>query len=193
MPPHSNLVDFNLDLFEYEDDNSSTSSDLTLIKISQHSLVSAASKQQTKKAKSVCFHHYDDIGEIKHVDDFSEEEIDELWWSPQEQCDMRMTCLNLVGRFNAGDVMDREEMLGLEKHTKVVAKPAKRLRRAANAAVFRLQETEQVASSSAARTSLIAEFYEVSCVNSALKARLSALKLAWDVLLDTEISLSSLH
>jgi hypothetical protein len=102
-----------------------------------------------------------------------------------------MTCFNLVVRSNAGDVMDEEEMLGLEKHTKAVAKPVKRLRRAVYKAIFSLQEMEQVTSSSTALTSLIAKFCEESCAKSALKARLSALKLAWEV--DTEIGLSTLH
>ena len=77
-------------------------------------LASATTSKRPKKAKSVCFDQNDDMVEIKHVDDFSREEIDELQWPPQEQCDIRMPCVNLVGRFHAG-VMDKEEMLGLEK------------------------------------------------------------------------------
>ena len=190
MPPHSNLVGFALNVIETEDCNGSTSNERSYIKMSQHFLASAAGKQQ-KRGKSVCFDQYDDIVGIKHVDDFSQEEIDELWWSPQEQYDIRITCFHLVTRSDAGDVMDEEEMLGLENHTKAVAKPVKIIRRAIYEAVFSLQETEQVTSSSAARTNLIAEFYEESCAKSSLKARLSALKLAWEV--NIEICLSSLH
>ena len=190
MPPHSNLVDFALDVIDTEDCNGSTSDDRSFIKWSQHSLASATSSKQQKKAKSVCFDQYDDMVEIEHVDDFSQEQVDDLWWSPQEQHDIRMTCCNLVERSNAGDVMNKEEMLGLEKHTHAVAKPVKKLRRAVYEAVFSIQEMEQASSSSAgAQPSLIAELYEESgCAKSSLKAHLSALKLAWEV--DTESDLS---
>jgi hypothetical protein len=192
MPPHSNLVDFAIDVIATEDFDTSISSDLSLINLpsfkrSQASSVSAANSKKQKKAKSVRFDEYDEVAEITHINNFSQRKVDRLWWSHQEQSEIRKTCLDLLRRFNAGEVMDEEEMLGLEKQTKACAEPVKRLRRVVNETVFSLQEAEQV-TSSAARTSLIAEFYGKSCAKPALEARLAALKLAVEV--KTEIGLS---
>jgi hypothetical protein len=224
MPLHSNIVDFALEVIETEDFNASISSSGIYFndsfRINRDSLVSAAIKQQ-KKAKYVRFDQYDEVEEIPHINDFSQEEVDSLWWSHEEQYETRKTCFSLVDRFNAGEVMDKEEMLGLEKRTNAAADPVERLCQVINETVFSLQqeadhvtsssaapvkrlcrvineetvfsiqEADQVTSSSAARTSLlIADFYENSCAKSALKAHLSALKLAVEV--KTEICLSSL-
>jgi hypothetical protein len=155
--------------------------------LTQIFLVSAASSMQQKKTRSVRFGKYDEVEEITHINDFSQEEVDSLWVSHEEQSAVKRACFSLVNRFNAGEVMDREEMLGLEIQTKAVADPADRLRRAINYVVFSLQEAEQ-ATSLAVRTSLIADLYEKRCAKSALEARLSALKLTMEV--NTEISLS---
>jgi hypothetical protein len=190
MPPHSTHFDFPLDVIT-EDCNTSTSSDFSFIKRSQHSSVLTVSKQQNE-AKSVSFDEYDDVVEIQHIDDFPQEQVDDIWWSRQEQYDLRRTCFHLVGRANEGYVMDKEDMLGLEKHLKTVAKPVKKLRRDVYEAVFSLQEREEV-SSSADRTRMIAEYIENSCAQSALKAHLSALKLAWELDAPDELdNLSSL-
>jgi hypothetical protein len=184
MPPHSNLVDFAFDVDFNK--NASISSGISFndsFRINPDFLVSAASKQQQKKAKSVSFGQYDEVEEITHISDFSQAEVDSLWVSRKEQSATRRACFSLVHRCNAGEVMDKEEMRGLEIQTKAVADPAKRLRRAVNKVVFSLQEAGHV-TSLAARTSLIADFYEKRCAKSAVEARLSAFKL------DTEIGLS---
>jgi hypothetical protein len=191
MPPHSNFVDFALDTLEAEDfSNASISSDLYLPNLpsfekSQGSLASsAASRKQQKKVKSVRFDKYDDVVEVPHINDFSEKKIDRLWWSRQEKSEIREACLDLVRRFNAGEVTDKEEMRGLEKQTNDgTGVPVKtRRRRAVNQTVFILQEADhQVTSSALPRTSLIALFYQKSCAKPALEARLSALKLAVEV------------
>jgi hypothetical protein len=190
MPPHSNLVDFAFDVdFNKNALISSAISFSDSFRINPDFLVSAASKQP-KKAKSVRFGQYDEVEEITHISDFSQEEVDSLWFSRKEQSAIRRTCFSLVNRFNAGEVMDKDEMRGLEIQTKAVADPADRLRRAVNKVVFSLQEEAEHVTSLAARTSLIADLYEKRCAKSALEARLSALKLTMEVKNDTEISLS---
>jgi hypothetical protein len=191
MPPYSTHFDFALDVIT-EDCNTSTSSDLSFITKSQHSSASAVVSKQQKKAQSVCFDQYDEMVEIQHIDDFSQGQVDDTWWSPQEQNDIRMECSHLVGRLNAGEVMDPEEMLGLEKHLKAVTKRMKRVRQSVYEGVFSLQEMEEV-TSSAERTIMIAEFYKNCSATSALKARLSALKFALEVDTDEVDDLSSLQ
>jgi hypothetical protein len=190
MPPsHSSLVDFDLDIIETEDFNASISSSepsSSRFKRRQASLVSAAGKKQ-KKVQSVRFDQYDEVAEVTHINNFSQKKVDRLWWSRQEQSEIRETCLDLVRRFNAGELMYKEEMCGLEKHTNAGAKPVKRLRRVVSEIVFSLQEADQVMSS-AARTCLIAELYQKNCAKPALEARLSALQLAMEVKIETGIS-----
>jgi hypothetical protein len=193
MPPHSDFVDIALDVLEAEDfSNASISSDMYLpnlpsFKKSQGSLASAARKQQKKVKSSVRFDEYDEVFEVRHINEFSEKKINRLWWSQQEQSEIREACLDLVRRFNAGEVMDKEEMLGLEKQTNDGAEPVKRLRRAVNETVFILQEADQVTSSARPRTSLISEFYQKSCAKPVLEARRSASQLAVEVKIETGI------
>jgi hypothetical protein len=193
MPPHSNFVDIALDVLEAEDfSNASISSDLYLPNLpsfekSQGSLASVSRKQQ-KKVKSVRFDKYDEVVEVPHINDFSEKKIDRLWWSRQQQSEIRETCLDLVRRFNAGELMYKEEMFGLEKHTNAGAEPVKRHRRAVNKTVFILQKADQVTSSARPRTCSIAEFYQKSCTKPVLEARLSALQLAVEVKIETGFS-----
>jgi hypothetical protein len=180
MPPHSNLVDF---AFDVDFNNALISSAISFsdsFRINQDFLVSAASKQQ-KKAKSVRFGQCEDeVEEITHINDFSQEEVDSLWFSHEEQYAIKRACCSLVRRFNAGEVMGKEEMLGLEIQTEAFAERTDRLRQDVKNVVFSLQEAEHV-TSLAVRTSLIADFYEKRCAKSALQARLSALKLTMEV------------
>jgi putative alpha-1,2-mannosidase len=190
MSPHTTLIDLAIGLTEDDGVGSATASDtpiLSKFKRSQSQLFSASRKQH-KKSKSVCYNKYDKVAEISHVTSFSQKKIDRLWYSSKEQSETRKECLELVGRFNAGKVMGKEVMFGLEKQTEVGLKPAKKLRRAVYKVVFSLQEAEHV-TSLAARTSLIADFCERTCVKPALEARLSALKLALEV--KTEFCLSN--
>jgi hypothetical protein len=184
MPGYSNLVDFALDIVEADDVGISTMSDVSFpnlsnFKRSQSQLLSASRTKQQKKSKSVRFDQYDEVAEIPHINDFSKNRISRLWFSSEEQSETRKGCLELVGRFNSGEVVDKEIMLGLEKQTKAGIAPINKLRQAVNQTIFSLQEFQQ--RTSAAKPKLIAEFYKKSCAKPALEARLSALKLAVEV------------
>jgi hypothetical protein len=196
MSPHSSLLDLALSIVEDDGVGSSSTSDISCLdfshnfKRSQSQLLSASRKQH--KSKSVCFDEYDEVAEISHVNSFSQKRIDRLWFSHEEQEETREECLELVGRFNAGKVTDKEVMLGLEKHTKAALEPLEKLRQVLYETVFSLQKVQKAQQRiSVTKPNLIAEFYGRSCAISALEARLSALKLAVEV--KTEICLSSLH
>jgi hypothetical protein len=193
MSPHSTLIDFALDVVEADDVGSLTMSDVSFpnlsnFKRSQSQLLSASRKHQ-KKSKSVSFDEYDEVAEILHINEFSKNMIDSLWYSCEEQSDIRKGCLELVVRFNSGEVMDKEIMLGLEKQTKAGLAPINKLRRVVNGTVFSLQKFQQ--RTSLAEPNLIADFYEKMCAKPALEAYISALKLAVEIKID--LGLPYLH
>jgi hypothetical protein len=183
ISPRSTLIDFALDLVENDDVGSSSTSDISSLDFSNfkrnHSQLLSACKEQ-HKLKFVCFDEYDEVAEISHINDFSQKKIDRLWFSPEEQSEIRAECLELVERFNAGEVMDKEVMLGLEKQTKAGLEPVADIRQIVNEAVFSLQKVQQ-RTFVAEPSLLIAKFYEASCAKPCLEARLSALKLALEV------------
>ena len=193
MPPRSSLIDLALDIVVDDDLNSSTTSfksfvDVSKFKRSQSQLLSAstcASRIQ-HMSKSVRFDEYDKVKEVAHVNNFSQKKLDRLWFSPEERSETRKECLAFVRRFNAGEVIEKDAMLGLEKQTKASLESFTKHRRIVNDTVFSLQNFQQ--GTSVAQPSLIAKFYEKSSVKPALQARLSALKLAMEV--KTEIAVS---
>ena len=204
LSPRSTLIDLALDIVDDDGAGSSSTSDISFLldfsnnfKTSQSQLFSASRQSQSQsqllsaarkphKSKSVHFDEYDEVAEIPHVNDFSQKKIDRLWFSREEQSEIREECLELVERFESGEAMDKEEvMLGLEKQTKACHKQFLKLRRIIKKGVFRLQKVQQ--RTSVAEPNFIAEFCELSSAKPALQARLSALKLALEV--KTEIGL----
>jgi hypothetical protein len=213
VSPRSTLIDLALDIVDGDGAGSSLSTsgisflDFSNFKGSQSLLVSASSPRKqhctfsdfkksrsallsasSKNHKSIsfCFDEYDEVREISHINDFSQKKIDRLWFSHEEESVIREECLELVGRFDAGEVMDKEVMLGLEKHTKAGLEPVKKLRRVVNETVFSLQKVQQRIS--VTKPNLIAKFYERISIKPALEARLRALELALEVKTESGIS-----
>jgi hypothetical protein len=188
MSPRLSLID---NAFDVVDDdgfgNSSTSDissslDFSNFKRSQSQFLSASKKQQ--KSKSVCYAEYDKVAEISHIKDFSQKKIGRLWYSYEEQSEIREECREVVRRFNTGEFMDKEVMFGLEKQTKAGLEKFVKLRQVINETVFNLQKVLK----SGAKADLIAKFYETSCAKSTLEARLSAMKLAVEVKIEIGLS-----
>jgi hypothetical protein len=187
MSPRSSIIDHAFDVAgDNGFDNSSTSDisslDFSNVKRSQSQLLSISEKQL--KPKSVCYAEFDKVIEISHRKDFSQKKIGRLWYSFEEQCEMRAECRALVQRFNDGELMEKDILFGLEKQTKAGLEPVVKLRQVINETVFNLQKVLK----SGAKADLIAKFYETSCAKSTLEARLSAMKLAVEVKIEIGLS-----
>jgi hypothetical protein len=184
MSPRLSLIDNAFDVVEDDGFGNSSTSDISSsldfsnFKRSQSQFLSASKKQQ--KSKSVCYAEYDKVAEISHIKDFSQKKIGRLWYSYEEQSEIREECREVVRRFNTGEFMDKEVMFGLEKQTKAGLEPVADIRQIVNEAVFSLQKVQQ-RTFVAEPSLLIAKFYEASCAKPCLEARLSALKLALEV------------
>jgi hypothetical protein len=153
----------------------------------QASLLTSSSPGKLKKPyksqqQSVRFDVYDSIAEVPHIDDFSKRKINRIWYTGDEQRANREICIGLVNRFDAGEDMSHEEMLGLEKRTREALKGVKAARRAGTYVVFGLQgiENEQ---DGVLLSEQIAELYKKTAAESELDAHEWAFQFAAEVAL----------
>jgi hypothetical protein len=164
------------------DDNSTKKS-----KRRQASLLTSPSsgkqeRQNKSQRKSVHFNAYDAIAEVAHINDFSKKKINRIWYSYDEQRATLNICIDLVKRFDMGEDLRHEEMLGLRKRTRENLKALKETRRAGADAVFALQgiQNEQ---DGVLLSEQIARLYKKIAAESELDAHKLALQLAAEVVL----------
>ena len=95
--------------------------------------------------RRVRFSHYDDVFEIRHIDDMSNQEIDDLWLSRECLQDIREECRSIVQSINEGCTADNEDdrfyIRGLDQHTTHAVKCRKALQNIIYEAVGRVQES----------------------------------------------------
>jgi hypothetical protein len=76
-------------------------------------------KKKTKNNRSVRFANFDDVYEIKHINDMSKDEIDSIWMSSEEKSDVRMESIQIVNMMNSHQVTFELEgvcLRGLDQH-----------------------------------------------------------------------------
>ena len=162
------------------DDNSTSKRRQALLLTSSSS--GKQEKPNTSQRKSVHFNVYDAIAEVPHLNDFSKKKINRIWYTSVEQRAIRRICIDLVERFDVGEDMSHEEMLGLMKRTRGNSKATKEARRAGADAVFALQgiQNEQ---DGVFLSEQIAKLYKKITAESELDAHNLALEIAAEVAL----------
>lgn len=90
-----------------------------------------------RNQRSVSFSLIDDVTEITHLNDMSEEEIESRWISDQELATIRQACMRLVTLMNL--CHDKKER-GLDQHTFSEQARKKHMRRKLYKAVSTIQE-----------------------------------------------------
>ena len=107
-----------------------------------------------KIKKNLRFAKYDEVYEIEHINDMSDDEIDSCYMSPEESKAIRLECRNLVEKLNADPygmflndqgfehIPKRSIYRGLEKHCKKVASKTTEIQNEMYDIVFALQELQ---------------------------------------------------
>jgi hypothetical protein len=77
------------------------------------------SNNRKKSKRSVHFANFDDVYEIKHINDMSKDEIDSIWMSSEEKSDVRLESIQIVNMMNSHQGTSELEGLclrGLDQH-----------------------------------------------------------------------------
>jgi hypothetical protein len=127
--------------------------------------------QRSSITKCLRFHKYDEVFEIPHIDDISEDEVDATWYSKKEFQAIRKSCLRTV------ELMERNRFIkesskhctrGLEKHTDLGRQIRKRHQEVCFEAVMNIQDLSD--SRGVALNDIMAEFYAKTCSKSVQEA-----------------------
>ena len=122
--------------------------------IKKPTTTSSSSNQIKKIKKNLRFAKYDEVYEIEHINDMSDDEIDSCYMSPEESKAIRLECRNLVEKLNSDPygmflndqgfehIPKRSIYRGLEKHCKKVASKTTAIQDEMYDIVFALQEMQ---------------------------------------------------
>jgi hypothetical protein len=114
---------------------------------------------------------YDEVFEVPHIDDISDDEVDATWYSKKEFQTIRKSCLRTV------ELMEQNLSIkesskhctrGLEKHTVLRRELRKRQQELCFETVMNIQDLSE--SRGVALNDIMAEFYAKSCSNSVREA-----------------------
>lgn len=77
-------------------------------------------KTHAKKEKSVRFAHDDEVYDIPHINDLSDEEVEDVWMSPDDFVMIQRECRKIIMAMERGylDELQGVELRGIEKHLK---------------------------------------------------------------------------
>jgi hypothetical protein len=120
---------------------------------------------------SVVFAQFIEVVDIPHINDLSNEEIENTWMSREELHFFKMECLDTVVLMNAGETLNENDGLcerGLEKHTAGSLERIARVRCCAFEAVFGMQKFHRLKGFSL--PNLMAELYSSSSAPSQSEA-----------------------
>jgi hypothetical protein len=138
--------------------------------------------------KCLRFDMYDEVFEIPHIDDLSDDEVDATWYSKKECQAIRRSCLRTVELMEQSNDEDDFRLSkrsskhctrGLEKQTDLQRESRKRQQEASFEAVMTIQDLSD--SRGIALNDVMAELYAHSCSNSVRGAILVALQDAREV------------
>jgi hypothetical protein len=128
--------------------------------------------QRSSITKCLGFHMYDEVIEIPHIDDISDDEVDATWYSKKEFQTIRKSCLRTV------ELMERKLSIkesskhyctrGLEKHTDLGRQIRKRHQEVCFETVMNIQDLSE--SRGVALNDIMAEFYAKTCSESVQEA-----------------------
>jgi hypothetical protein len=144
--------------------------------------------QRSSIKKCLRFDMYDEVFEIPHIDDLSDDEVNATWYSKKEFQAIRRSCLRTVELMEqSGDEYDfrlskassKHCTRGLEKHTDLQRDIRKRQQEVCFEAVMAIQDLSD--SRGIALNDIMAELYAQSCSNSVREAILVALQDAREV------------
>ncbi|CAJ1949159.1 unnamed protein product [Cylindrotheca closterium] len=121
-PQHHQLFNSSFDKIEFDFDD----------------LKSPTPQKATKK--SVRFERHDHVYEIPHIDDLSDEEIDDVWMHPDDFKAIRRECQAIILIIeHDSDLIEGAELRGLEHHTSKQKKQAQAIQKLLYDTVERLQ------------------------------------------------------
>ena len=94
-----------------------------------------------EEQRSVSFSSLDLVVDIPHINDMAEEEIKDVWLSPDELEEIRSSCHRLVTFMNLTNNLTER---GLEKHTDVIQNQKMALQSHVNELVLGIQEYQRL-------------------------------------------------
>jgi hypothetical protein len=133
-----------------------------------------------KSVRSVGFAPHDEIWEIPHFKDLSEEEVESIWMSSQELKAVRRNCLRLVQKMNFSTSLGKDSPRGLENYSKHRVDKIKQIQKAATESVLGLQKFGIL--KGVRVTTLMGELYSKKACQSQLDAHKRGLEDANDAL-----------
>jgi hypothetical protein len=170
MPPFSQTDDDNL--------RKEQSCDLEYVNVSESRICNELPNDLAlKRSHSISFNNDVEIFEIPNMSDLSDEEIGSLWYSRDEKDLIRYKCAMIVGRMDAGEVLD--ESRGLEMHTDSSLEKLRWVKSCAYEAVLGMQKFENF--KGVALPDLMAELCHKCTASCQQEAHQRALRDASDV------------
>jgi hypothetical protein len=165
MPPHSSAYDHFITQNGTDDVSASS------FEVHDNVVKKGPLLQHVVSNRSVSFALYDEVFEIPHINNLSDDEVDNVWMSSDELKAVRRSCINVVERMNAGEkgLCTR----GLEQHNKKGLERTTKNKKTANDAVFGIQKFQQI--KGVALPELLAELYIEGTKTSQLLARIAAM------------------
>jgi hypothetical protein len=130
--------------------------------------------------RSVGFSPHDNVCDIPHFKDLSEEEIESIWMSKQELEAAQRNCVELVQRMNSSASLGDDSPRGLENYINRNVDKIEQIRIAAKKSVLGLQEFQNLKGVGVA--ALMAELYAMDAYHSQLDAYTRGLQDANDAL-----------
>jgi hypothetical protein len=137
---------------QYYDDECSESS-FDIDRVSK----TASLRSKIPLRRSVGFENDDEVWEIPHFKDLSEEEAESIWMSKQELKAVRKHCLELVQKMNSSASLGDDSPRGLENYIKCNVDKIKKIRKSATESVLGLQKFQSLKGVRVA--TLMAELY----------------------------------
>lgn len=96
---------------------------------------------QKPEGKKVSFARRDNVYEIPHIDDLSDEEVDQVWMHPDDFKDIRRECKAIILIIeHDSDLLEGAELRGLEHHMSKQKKQAQAMQQLLYDTVERLQK-----------------------------------------------------
>jgi hypothetical protein len=171
MPPSSQNVENNA--------SDVLSLDLHNVDASEASRISQKRPLSTGSKHSVSFSYFVEVFDIPSTSDFTEEDIDSLWYSRVDMEIIRLHCHEIVARLDAGEVLDEDCTRGLERQTNDWIEKMTRVQSCANEAVFGIQKFQDL--KGLPLPNLMAELYQSNAAGAQEDAHKRALRDAADI------------
>ena len=100
---------------------------------------------ESNRRLNVTFAEYDDVAEIPHINDMSDEEFDAVYYSEEELHAIRTECKELVRMINKKHISIQGKCVrGLDQHTAEYSKWRKQIRTRIYDAVFEVQDNQEI-------------------------------------------------